>query len=277
MLVKITTIKGELILQHSYEGNRDDQLSYTMFESVTTTGRCRFEIIITESAIAWKGTYNIPVSFTLECESKEPSLKILTDLITSAISVDKSIQLRCEAGKGQLLLLYYPGPYSLFIPFSSNNRINSTVIETAGQVLNHSVDDSNLKKYLYHKSEELYLLLLQVSKEEKDKPGISPAVIEKLVATGQLIKDNLSKNFTVHELARIAGMNTKYFLEYFQSFFGKTIHQYIVAVKMDAAQRMIKQRSNALHDVALATGYSTPSNFSRAYKKHFGYSPSLTP
>jgi len=51
--------------------------------------------------------------------------------------------------------------------------------------------------------------------------------------------------------------------------------QYAKSVKLDAAQRYIQQGMKA-SEAAYMVGYNSPAQFSREYKRHFGFVPSAT-
>jgi AraC-like DNA-binding protein len=51
--------------------------------------------------------------------------------------------------------------------------------------------------------------------------------------------------------------------------------QYAKAIKLDRAQALIREGKNA-GEAGHLVGYNSPAQFSREYKRHFGYSPSAT-
>jgi len=53
------------------------------------------------------------------------------------------------------------------------------------------------------------------------------------------------------------------------------MHQYAKSVKLDEAKKLIIKGRNA-SEASNLVGYNSPSQFSREYKRHFGFAPSET-
>lgn len=73
-------------------------------------------------------------------------------------------------------------------------------------------------------------------------------------------------------LAQIAGMNRNKLLYGFKHAFGKTISEYIHERRMQRAHELLG--SMTVTDVAASVGYAHVSNFTAAFKRHFGCAPS---
>ena len=74
------------------------------------------------------------------------------------------------------------------------------------------------------------------------------------------------------ELSRF-GYSYHYICARFKKLYGTTPGAYLAQRRMDHAAHLLMQ-GQSVSAVAAALGYSSPYNFSRAFKKHFGYSPS---
>jgi len=88
------------------------------------------------------------------------------------------------------------------------------------------------------------------------------------------ILNNLDKPLpTITELSRIFGTN-EYKLKYgFKYLFKTSIHQFYNTKRLKKAHLLIQQTSIQLKEIALMCGFNTYPNFSKAFKKLFGYSP----
>lgn len=88
------------------------------------------------------------------------------------------------------------------------------------------------------------------------------------------ILDNLDKPLpTLKELSRIFGTN-EYKLKYgFKYLFKTSIYQFYNIKRLKKAHLLIQQTTIQLKEIALMFGFSTYPNFSKAFKKLFGYSP----
>lgn len=91
----------------------------------------------------------------------------------------------------------------------------------------------------------------------------------------ELISKDLSKNFSIEELAEQVGMNRTKLQAGFKQLFNKTINSFTQELKMQNAKDLIhsSKRYN-LKEIASMLGYRHSNHFSVAFKKRFGISPS---
>lgn len=80
---------------------------------------------------------------------------------------------------------------------------------------------------------------------------------------------------SVDELAEMVNMSTSSFRKIFREVMHMPPLQYAKAIKLDRAQALIRDGRNA-SEAGYMVGYNSPAQFSREYKRHFGYSPSAT-
>ncbi len=74
------------------------------------------------------------------------------------------------------------------------------------------------------------------------------------------------------ELSRF-GYSYHYLCKIFKETYGVSPGAYLLSKRMDHAARLLSE-GQSVSQVAQLLGYSSPYNFSRAFKKHFGYPPS---
>lgn len=89
------------------------------------------------------------------------------------------------------------------------------------------------------------------------------------------IHQNLDKPVSVAGLAEMVHMGQTSFYENFRSVMHMSPLQYTKRVKLHEAQRLLRNGSNA-SEAGHRVGYNSPAQFSREYKRHFGYAPSAT-
>lgn len=93
------------------------------------------------------------------------------------------------------------------------------------------------------------------------------------------VETYLSKNYrweiNLPKLTKIAGMNERKLRQGFKQLYSKTIRDYHVGLKMDAAKRLLLDESKSIQEVAEQVGYKSSSTFIRAFEKMFGVNPSL--
>jgi AraC-like DNA-binding protein len=89
------------------------------------------------------------------------------------------------------------------------------------------------------------------------------------------IHRNLDQPVSVDELARMVHMSRPTFYENFRAVMHISPLQYAKSVKLGRAQALIQEGKKA-NEAGYMVGYNSPSQFSREYKRHFGYAPSAT-
>jgi AraC-like DNA-binding protein len=76
-------------------------------------------------------------------------------------------------------------------------------------------------------------------------------------------------------LAELVHMSRSAFFDNFKDVMHASPLQYAKAVKLHKAQVLIQQGTKA-NEAAYLVGYNSPAQFSREYKRHFGFVPSAT-
>jgi AraC-like DNA-binding protein len=89
------------------------------------------------------------------------------------------------------------------------------------------------------------------------------------------IHENVDKPVSVEELAGMVHMSRTTFHENFRSVMHVSPLQYAKSIKLTRAQTFIQEGKNA-SEAGYLVGYNSPAQFSREYKRHFGYAPSAT-
>jgi AraC family transcriptional regulator len=84
----------------------------------------------------------------------------------------------------------------------------------------------------------------------------------------------LGDDLTLKELAKESGYSRNHFLRMFQTATGQTPHRYLMHLRLDRAQELIKRRNLRLVDVAAECGYSSHAHMTHAFRKILGVTPS---
>ncbi|WEK17567.1 MAG: AraC family transcriptional regulator [Candidatus Pedobacter colombiensis] len=91
----------------------------------------------------------------------------------------------------------------------------------------------------------------------------------------ELISKDLSRSFSIEELADYAGMNRTKLQAGFKQVFNKTINSFTQELKMQSAKNLIsRNKGYNLKEIASMLGYKHANHFSVAFKKRFNVSPS---
>lgn len=75
------------------------------------------------------------------------------------------------------------------------------------------------------------------------------------------------------DVAQRIGISTRQLERLFAKHLGATPKAYYMKLRLENARRLLLQTDMKVLDVAIASGFYTPSHFARLYKKHFGTSP----
>lgn len=99
--------------------------------------------------------------------------------------------------------------------------------------------------------------------------------IQRISKAVEYIHSNVDKPVSVEKLADMVYMSRTSFYENFKNVMHLSPLQYAKSVKLHKAQVLIQEGKKA-NETAYMVGYNSPAQFSREYKRHFGYSPSAT-
>lgn len=97
--------------------------------------------------------------------------------------------------------------------------------------------------------------------------------LKKIGAAIDYIEDNLDKEISYDEAARIACCSTYYFQRIFSYVSGISLSEYIRRRKMTQAAFELQRTDSRVIDVALKYGYSSPTSFNRAFQSIHGIAP----
>jgi AraC-like DNA-binding protein len=116
----------------------------------------------------------------------------------------------------------------------------------------------------------LILIARQLTKQNNSQRDF-PRTFMKLE---QELRDNLSHQWTVEEMAALVGLGTTAFTEKVKSFTGFSPMSYLINIRISEAIKLLKRTDINLTDVALDTGFYSSQHFSTTSKKLTGYTPS---
>ena len=94
-----------------------------------------------------------------------------------------------------------------------------------------------------------------------------------MIEVARYIDKFYSENLTVQNLAKGCNLSVYYFIRAFQQVHGCTPHQYLASVRFDSAKHLLLTSNLSVEKIGEIVGFSSGSNFARAFKKEFGYSP----
>jgi AraC-like DNA-binding protein len=106
---------------------------------------------------------------------------------------------------------------------------------------------------------------------EQARGGLPPGVLRRVRAH---IGANLEASIDLADLAAVANLSRCHFARAFKQSVGATPHDYLVQCRLERAQELLADTEMPLAEIALATGFSDQSHFSRRFREHLLSSPS---
>ncbi|MGY5356153.1 hybrid sensor histidine kinase/response regulator transcription factor [Wenyingzhuangia sp. IMCC45467] len=114
--------------------------------------------------------------------------------------------------------------------------------------------------------------LKKVKDIEQEISGLDNKFVNKAY---EIIISNIShSDFNADVLAAELNISQRQLYRKLKAVCGNTVHEFITKVKMEEAEKMLKEVDFTVSEIAYKLGFSEPSNFSRTFSKYAGCSPS---
>jgi AraC-like DNA-binding protein len=99
--------------------------------------------------------------------------------------------------------------------------------------------------------------------------------IQRISRTVEHIHQNIHDPVSVEKLAKMVHMSRRSFYNKFKEVMHLSPLQYAKSIKLYKAQILIKE-GKSVSEAGYSVGYNSPAQFSREYKRYFGFAPSET-
>lgn len=106
---------------------------------------------------------------------------------------------------------------------------------------------------------------------ESERITIPPVRLKRVI---DFIEANLAEPLTLELLAHVAGLSVFHFARVFRKATGYSPYRYVSERRLLRAQRLLMAHDMAVQDIALACGFPRHANFSAAFARARGMSPS---
>jgi AraC family transcriptional regulator len=106
----------------------------------------------------------------------------------------------------------------------------------------------------------------------KPAPAAPPVAVLKVV---ELMRQRLAESLSLEELAEVVGLSPFHFARQFKTATGHPPHDYLIRLRVDRAQELIRQHSREWTMAAIANecGFADQSHMARHFKRVLGVSP----
>lgn len=167
-----------------------------------------------------------------------------------------------------------------------NSAISKILLANNSPVLSKFSDGSKLLKAIQnelfgqelgyharvnHLTDELFILITRHLSRQSNPGRDFPKTFMNLE---QSLRQNLSHQWTVEEMAALVGLGTTLFNEKVKSYSGFSPINYLINIRISEAIKLLKRADISLTDIALDTGFYSSQHFSTTFKKLTGYTPS---
>jgi AraC-like DNA-binding protein len=119
--------------------------------------------------------------------------------------------------------------------------------------------------------DELFILIARQLTRQNNSRRDFPQTFMKLE---QALRENLSHQWTVEEMAALVGLGTTAFSEKVKTFTGFSPLNYLINIRISEAIKSLKRADVHVTDIALDVGFYSSQHFATTFKKLTGYTPS---
>ncbi len=89
------------------------------------------------------------------------------------------------------------------------------------------------------------------------------------------ISGNLAADLTLEEIAGVASFSMFHFHRIFKAVVGETVSEFTRRLRLEwAANRLLSDRREDITQISVECGFSSSQNFAKAFRQHFGMTPS---
>jgi AraC family transcriptional regulator len=88
------------------------------------------------------------------------------------------------------------------------------------------------------------------------------------------MKEHIAEDFSLAEVAEVAGLSKFHFHRLFKQAVGEAPLRYHMNLRMHEAKRLLRETKKSVVEVAMEVGYTNPSHFAQLFRRETGLSPS---
>jgi len=156
--------------------------------------------------------------------------------------------------------------------------LRADMAHAAAALLACELSGSLRRLYAEARAYELFTLSIQTLIDteaglDRRDGGLTPKDGEKLRDARARLEKNFLEPPTIAELARSVDMNEAKLMRAFKQTFGSTIFDFTQRLRMERAKKLLETTELSVTEIAFEVGYEYSSNFTTAFKRHFGITP----
>lgn len=126
-----------------------------------------------------------------------------------------------------------------------------------------------------HLAYSVALRILAIGEKQRDSYAVpNPLPALRLKRVIERMRSDLSEGIDLKTLAAETGYSRNHFLRMFRAATGHPPHQYLMRLRIEQAEKMIRNKSLGLIEIALECGFSSHAHLTRAFRNIMGVTPS---
>lgn len=153
--------------------------------------------------------------------------------------------------------------------------LTAAMIDATAKLLNNPYDGA--LALIYTEALTLELVCLAIgnlcSLLERPSEQYSQRELRCLRAARELLLKNFSPPPTLRKIARSVGLCEKALTRGFKTVYGETVFDFSLRCRMQHALTLLRDQHWSVDRVSEAVGYSQPTTFATAFRRHFGMRP----
>lgn len=105
------------------------------------------------------------------------------------------------------------------------------------------------------------------------KPTTRREIYRRLHLAREFMEAEATEALTLEGIAQVSMLSKNHLLRHFRQLFGHSPYQYLTAVRLEKAKKLLAQSALPVREVGGATGFESPSSFGRLFKSVFALTP----
>ncbi len=204
------------------------------------------------------------------------------DACTKVMSSGKTLIYRCHNGLIEAISpLYNFGALTGYLMMGQVGVDGEKTEDLHSKLMSNGQSDFEARSicaeipYLKYEMIESYVHIMTICAQYLT---LSNAVTSTAPTTGELILRYISENYTKHieikDICQSLGYSKSTVLSAFKREFGTTINTYLNNMRLTNARKMLEESEKTINEVAIESGFSDQSYFSKVFSSKYGMTPS---
>lgn len=200
------------------------------------------------------------------------------------ILINPNVEYYWELSENQTLEITEVGVHGLEFSHVGDSELEFSYHKTSEQVSDSALFMDFLLRTMTDKkpgSEEIAkrfveIILIQLLRQEEFsiRNSLNKKNHKEIQVVKNFMKVNYHKNITLDDLVELVHINKFYLIRIFKQEVGMSPIDYLIHVRIDEAQKMLRNTNIAIADIAHLVGFQSPSHFSKTFRELSNMTPS---